>query len=163
MPFSFLLYRCQSFLRIGTDAYKKMIGIFFNRMLLFAFTGKYDVGTDKPATSFTKCKAYAMNQLYESVLKAVLPTFSSVTSDQSMVEKLQKFLGETAVSSSSQPVKKSSKETATSLVGARLTPFLLFPCFDFSRLEFSNRFWNCMYLKLRLCQRLCIGCMSFCF
>lgn len=103
-------------------------------MLVFAFTGKFDVGTDKPATSFTKCKAYAMNQLYESVLKAVLPTFSSVSSDQSMVEKLQKFLGETTSTSSAQPVKKSSKETAKSSVVNKvrslLTLFVWLPIFS---------------------------------
>ena len=100
-------------MRIGTEAFRKMVGNFFSRMLHFAFTGKFDVGTDKPAQSFSKCKAYAMNQLYESILKAVLPSFSTISSDQSMVEKLQKFLGELGPSSSASAA-QSKKKTQVS-------------------------------------------------
>lgn len=81
-------------------------------MLHFAFTGKYDLGTDKPCSAYSKCKAHAMNELYEAILKSVLPSFTNVGSDQSMVEKLQKFLGESLPSTSNASSASAPKKAA---------------------------------------------------
>lgn len=100
---------------LRTDAAKrKTVGAFFSRMMHFAFTGKYDVGTDKPATQFTKVKVHAMNALYEAILKQVLPSFSSIESDESLVEKLQKFLAASPTSTAGKAAASASAEASSS-------------------------------------------------
>ena len=136
-------------MRTGTEAFRKMVGNFFSRMLHFAFTGKFDVGTDKPAQSFSKCKAYAMNQLYESILKAVLPSFSTISSDQSMVEKRQKFLGESGPSSSASAAPSKKKSQVSTTFAFWITLFYFWPenqaqlSWYFSILvKWSNEWWK---------------------
>ena len=67
-------------------------------MMQFAFAGKYDMGTEKHGVALSKIKSHAMHDLYQKIAVEVLPSFSSVASDESMVDKLQKFLSDLAPS-----------------------------------------------------------------
>lgn len=68
------------------------LGPFFSKMLHFAFTGKQQLPNGKSANALSKVRAPAMHELFESILKAVLPNFSSISSSDTLVEKLHAFL-----------------------------------------------------------------------
>lgn len=96
-----------------TAAQRKLLGNFFSRMLHFAFTGKFDLGDGKIVMSYSKMKAHAMADLYTSILKHVLPSFTAIGSDDSMVEKLQRFLSDVHPKDSSTAASSSSSKPST--------------------------------------------------
>lgn len=82
----------QKYLRNQSLA-RQTIGPFFSAMLHFAFTGRRASGSGgKALTALSKVKAPLMAELLEGILKACLPSFSSVASNESIVEKLHLFL-----------------------------------------------------------------------
>lgn len=80
-------------------------------MLHFAWTGKREIGGKSvTALTLTKVKGPLMSDLMDSLLKAVLPNFSTVGSTESLVDKLHSFLekGNSAEESQKETTGRSS-------------------------------------------------------
>lgn len=70
---------------------RRVIGPYFSEMLHFAWTGKKQIG-GKSVTALSKVKGPAMAELMNNLLKACLPNFASVQSNETLVDRLHCFL-----------------------------------------------------------------------